>query len=54
MRTPCFHRYPPSALGISDKRGWGTATILGATNLGGASRTYAPPAFQIAPPSVQF
>ncbi|KAJ7796611.1 hypothetical protein B0H14DRAFT_72060 [Mycena olivaceomarginata] len=31
MRTPCFHRYPPSALGISDKRGWGAATILGAT-----------------------
>ncbi|KAJ7705853.1 hypothetical protein B0H14DRAFT_731564 [Mycena olivaceomarginata] len=35
MRTPCFHRYPLSALGIPHKRGWGTATSLGATNPGG-------------------
>ncbi|KAJ7765139.1 hypothetical protein B0H14DRAFT_366919 [Mycena olivaceomarginata] len=54
MRIPCSHRYPPSALGISDKRGWGTATILGATNLGGASRTCAAPGFRIALPPVQF
>ncbi|KAJ7723594.1 hypothetical protein B0H14DRAFT_3900170 [Mycena olivaceomarginata] len=48
--------HSPSALGISDKRGWGTATILGATNLpvGEDSRTYAPPPFRIAPPPVQF
>ncbi|KAJ7731715.1 hypothetical protein B0H14DRAFT_2639990 [Mycena olivaceomarginata] len=52
MCTPCFHRYPPSALGISEKRGWGT-TIIGAMDPGGDSKTYAPPAFQIAPPPVQ-
>ncbi|KAJ7833255.1 hypothetical protein B0H14DRAFT_3710968 [Mycena olivaceomarginata] len=43
MRTPCFHRYPPSVLGISDKRGRAPRTILDPTNLGGDSRTCAPP-----------
>ncbi|KAJ7897674.1 hypothetical protein B0H14DRAFT_2557662 [Mycena olivaceomarginata] len=52
MRTPCFHQYLPSVLGILDKRRWGTTIILSATNLGGDSKTYAPPAFQIAPPPV--
>ncbi|KAJ7810024.1 hypothetical protein B0H14DRAFT_3880758 [Mycena olivaceomarginata] len=28
MRTPYFHRYPPSALGISDKRGWAPRPFL--------------------------
>ncbi|KAJ7863531.1 hypothetical protein B0H14DRAFT_3862874 [Mycena olivaceomarginata] len=54
MCTPRFHRYPHSMLGISDKRGWGTATSLGATNRGGDNGTYAAPGFHIAPWPVQF
>ncbi|KAJ7202688.1 hypothetical protein C8J57DRAFT_1622555 [Mycena rebaudengoi] len=45
MRTPRFHQYPHSALGISDNRGWGTATILGAPNPGRDRGTYAAPGF---------
>ncbi|KAJ7351193.1 hypothetical protein DFH08DRAFT_1078334 [Mycena albidolilacea] len=52
---PALSLYPPSALRISDKRGWGTPTILGATNPGGDSRTtYAAPGFHFAPRPVQF
>lgn len=58
MRTPRFHQYPHSALGISDKRRSGTVTILGATNAcGDSGREAAASAalrFQIAPRPMQF
>ncbi|KAJ7443607.1 hypothetical protein B0H11DRAFT_2250523 [Mycena galericulata] len=47
-------RTPPSALRISDKCGWGIATIFGATNPGEDSGTYAAPGFQITLRPVQF
>ncbi|KAJ7846836.1 hypothetical protein B0H14DRAFT_3867590 [Mycena olivaceomarginata] len=53
MCTPRLHRYPHSTLGISDKRGWGTATSLGATNRGGDDGAYAASGFQIPPWPVQ-
>ncbi|KAJ7366310.1 hypothetical protein DFH08DRAFT_833988 [Mycena albidolilacea] len=42
MCTPRVHRYPHSTLGISDKRGWGTATRLGATTPGGERNVRCP------------
>ncbi|KAJ7919780.1 hypothetical protein B0H13DRAFT_2320070 [Mycena leptocephala] len=58
MHTPRFHQYPHSALGISDKRRWGTVAILGATNACGDSgrkaATSAALRFQIAPRPMQF
>ncbi|KAJ7351244.1 hypothetical protein DFH08DRAFT_97722 [Mycena albidolilacea] len=51
---PALPLYPPSALRISDKRGWGTPTSLGATNPSGDGRTYAAPGFHFAPRPVQF
>ncbi|KAJ7688770.1 hypothetical protein B0H14DRAFT_3533109 [Mycena olivaceomarginata] len=51
---PALPLYPPSALRISDKRGWGTPTSLSATNPSGDSKTYAVPGFHFAPRPVQF
>ncbi|KAJ7351204.1 hypothetical protein DFH08DRAFT_957539 [Mycena albidolilacea] len=51
---PALPLHPPSALRISDKRGWATPTSLGATNPDGDSSTYAAPGFHFAPQPVQF